>query len=217
MPAMDDIYLHEASYRGRAAIDKLSEVSVTLCGAGALGSLLADNLARQGVRQMTVIDFDRIEEHNAGTQLYGASDVGAKKVDVLRSHLFRSVGAEVTVYDRRLEERTVKKFLRGAQLVVDTFDNAAGRRLVTEYCRQNGIACLHLGMNADYGEVRWNEVYRVPADVVEGDVCDYPLARNLILLVVAAGSEALLNHILADRKENYAVTLRDLVISRQAY
>ena len=29
-------------------------------------------------------------------------------------------------------------------------------------------------------------VYQVPADVVEGDVCDYPLARNLILLVVAA-------------------------------
>ena len=202
---------------GRPAIEKLGQASITLCGAGALGSLLADNLARQGLRRLTIIDFDRVEQHNAGTQLYGESDVGAKKVDLLRTHLFRSVGAEVTVFDRRLDERTVKKFLRGARLVVDTFDNAASRRLVTDYCRQNQIDCLHLGMNADYGEVRWNEVYQVPGDVVEGDVCDYPLARNLILLVVAAGSEALLRYILDGQKENYAVTLRDLAISGQDY
>jgi molybdopterin/thiamine biosynthesis adenylyltransferase len=214
---MTDIYLHEASYRGRTAVEKLSHIAVTICGAGALGSLLADNLARQGIRQLTLIDFDRIEEHNAGTQLYGRSDVGAKKVDVLRNHLYRSVGVEAAVFDRRLDERSAKKFLRGARLVVDTFDNAASRRLVTDYCRQNGIDCLHLGMNADYGEVRWNEVYQVPADVVEGDVCDYPLARNLILLVVAAGSEAILRYALDNSKENYAVTLLDLVISRLDY
>ena len=214
---MSDIYLHEATYRGRPAVEKLGQQPIMICGAGALGSLLADNLARQGVRQLSLIDFDRIEQHNAGTQLYGESDVGAKKVDVLRNHLFRSVGVEATVVDRRLDERTIKKFLKGERLVVDTFDNAASRRLVTGYCLQNEIDCLHMGMNADYGEVRWNEVYQVPGDVVEGDVCDYPLARNLILLVVAAGSEALLRYILEGRKENYAVTLRDLVISRQDY
>jgi len=214
---MTDIYLHEANYRGRTAVEKLSHVAVTICGAGALGSLLADNLARQGIRQLTLIDFDRIEEHNAGTQLYGRSDVGAKKVDVLRNHLYRSVGVEAVVFDRRLDERNIKKFLRGARLVVDTFDNTASRRLVTDYCLQDGIDCLHLGMNADYGEVRWNEVYQVPADVVEGDVCDYPLARNLILLVVASGSEAILRYALDNSKENYAVTLRDLVISRLDY
>jgi len=214
---MTDIYLHEASYRGRAAVEKLGQYAVTICGAGALGSLLADNLARQGIRHLTLIDFDRIEEHNAGTQLYGASDVGAKKVNVLRSHLFRSVGVEAAVFDRRLDERNAKKFLRGAQLVVDTFDNAVSRRLVTDHCRQNEIDCLHLGMNADYGEVRWNEVYQVPGDVVEGDVCDYPLARNLILLVVAAGSEAVLRYVLDGHKENYTVTLRDLMISQSDY
>ena len=62
-----------------------------------------------------------------------------------------------------------------------------------------------------------HQVYQVPGDVVEGDVCDYPLARNLILLVVAAGSEALLRYILDGHKENYAVTLRDLAISGQDY
>lgn len=133
---MADIYLHEALYRGPEAVKKLGQINVTLCGAGALGSLLADNLARQGLQRLTVIDFDRIEQHNAGTQLYGQSDVGAKKVDVLKAHLFRAVGIELAVYDRRLDERSVKKFLRAADLVVDTFDNSISRQIVTDFCRQ---------------------------------------------------------------------------------
>lgn len=214
---MTNIYLHEAIYRGPEAIKKLGQIQITLCGAGALGSLLADNLARQGVRQLAVIDFDRIEQHNAGTQLYGQSDVGAKKVDVLKAQLFRSVGIELTVYDRRLDERNVKKFLRKAKLVVDTFDNSASRRLVTDFCREQRIDCLHLGMNADYGEVRWNDGYRVPQDVVEGDVCDYPLARNLILLLVVVGCETILRFALENEKENYSVTLRDLKINTEPF
>lgn len=214
---MTNVYLHEAIYRGPEVIAQLGQIHVTICGAGALGSLLADNLARQGVRQLAAVDFDRIEEHNAGTQLYGQSDVGAKKVDVLKAHLFRSVGIELTTYDRRVDERTVKKFLRGADLVVDTFDNSVSRRILTDYCRDQGVACLHLGMNADYGEVRWNDVYRVPQDVIEGDVCDYPLARNLILLLVTAGSEAILRHVVDGVQENYSVTLRDLKINIESF
>lgn len=211
---MTSVFLHEAVYRGQEAISKLSQRKIVLCGAGALGSLLADNLARQGVQQMTAIDFDRIEQHNAGTQLYGQSDIGAKKVDVLKAQLFRSVGIELNVFGQRLDHRNVKKFLRKADLVVDTFDNSASRRIVTDYCRENQKTCLHLGMNADYGEVRWNETYTVPKDVVEGDVCDYPLARNLILLLVASGSEAIIRFILDDLKNNYSVTLKDLKINQ---
>ncbi len=209
---MSDLYLHEGIYRGREAIQKLGQLQVTLCGAGALGSLLADNLARQGFRQLTAIDDDRVELHNVGTQLYRQEDVGAFKVDVLRGHCFRAAGVEIGTFNKRLTESSVHKFLRGASLVVDTFDNSASRRIVSEYCGQNGLACLHLGMNADFGEVHWNETYRVPKDVVAGDVCEYPLARNLILLVVAAGSEAILRYALETRKENYSITLKDLRI-----
>lgn len=212
---MTDIFTHEASYRGQEAIEKLGKAKVALCGAGALGSLLADNLLRQGLRRLTVIDFDRVEPHNAGTQLYGQSDVGAFKVDVLRAHCFRATGVEITVFAKRLDARNVKKFLRGVDLVLDTFDNAESRGIVTAYCDEAQVNCLHLGMNADYGEAHWNEGYRVPRDVVEGDVCDYPLARNLILLLVATGSEALLRFLLTGEKNNYSVTLRDFKINRE--
>ena len=213
---MADMYLHEAIYRGRKQIEALADRNLVVCGAGALGSLLTDNLTRQGFRTLTAVDFDRVELHNTGTQLYGRGDVGAFKVDVLKAHCFRSTGIEIGTIDRRLEERTVRKVLTGAEVVVDTLDNAESRRLVSEYCGEAGLECLHLGMNADFGEVHWNEGYRVPNDVVEGDVCDYPLARNLILILVAAGSEALLRFTLAGTKENYSITLRDLQINLEA-
>ena len=47
-----------------------------------------------GVQHLRVIDRDRVEEHNVSTQLYGVSDVGAWKVDVLRQRIFRATGAE---------------------------------------------------------------------------------------------------------------------------
>jgi molybdopterin/thiamine biosynthesis adenylyltransferase len=212
---MTDLLLHETIYRGREAIEKLGRARIAVCGAGALGSLLVDNLVRQGARQVAVADFDRVELHNAGSQLYGKGDVGAFKVDVLQAHCFRASGVEIEIYNKRLDERNASRFLKGANLVIDAFDNSASRRVVASYCLAEQVPCLHLGMNADYGEVRWNEVYRVPADVVAGDVCDYPLARNLILLVVAAGSEAVLRAIVEGRHENYAVTLRDLKISAE--
>ena len=89
---MADKFHHETIYRGADCITKLATVSLTVCGAGALGSLLADNLARQGFRRWKVIDRDRIEEHNVGTQLYGEAEVGAWKVEALRNRLFARRG-----------------------------------------------------------------------------------------------------------------------------
>lgn len=206
-----DKFHHEAIYRGADQVAKLAQQRLTLCGAGALGSHLADNLARQGFRDLRVIDRDRIEEHNVGTQLYGDSDVGAWKVEVLRQRLFRATGVEIDARRKELTDRTAKTLLQDGGLIIDSFDNSASRRLVQEQSRALAFPCVHVGLYADYGEVIWDERYRVPQDVA-GDVCDYPLARNLILLVVAVASEALIRFALAGVQEDFSVTLRDLAI-----
>lgn len=202
---------HEELYRDREQVERLGDIAVTLCGAGALGSNLADNLVRQGFRSLRVIDKDRVEEHNVSTQIYGEGDVGAWKSDVLKNRLFRNVGVEIEGISKELSERTARKFLKGADVVIDTFDNSASRRLVQTHARQQGLACLHVGLFADYGEVIWDDEYRVPSDV-GADVCDYPLARNLVLLTVAVAAETLVRHVLEGIRENRTITLRDFAI-----
>jgi molybdopterin/thiamine biosynthesis adenylyltransferase len=208
---MADKFHHEQLYRGAPALARLAATPVTLCGAGALGSHLADNLVRQGFTSLRVIDRDRVEEHNVSTQLYGLSDVGAWKVEVLRNRLFRAAGVEVEVVAKDLSERNARSLLKGAGLVLDTFDNSASRQLVQDHCRAQQVACLHVGLFADYAEVIWDEQYRVPADVA-GDVCDYPLARNLVLLAVALASETLVRFVLDGLRTNWSVTLRDFAV-----
>jgi molybdopterin/thiamine biosynthesis adenylyltransferase len=205
-------FLHEEIYRGAESVAKLAAPLVTICGAGALGSHLADNLARQGLRNIRVIDRDRVEEHNVSTQIYGAADVGAWKAEVLRNRLFRAVEIEVEAVTKELSERNARTLLKDSDIVIDTFDNSASRRQVQQQCRESGINCLHVGLYADYCEAIWDEHYRVPNDVA-GDVCEYPLARNLVLFAVALGSELVVRYVLTGKKQNFSGTLSDFAFS----
>ncbi|HEY9776071.1 MAG TPA: ThiF family adenylyltransferase [Planktothrix sp.] len=205
---------HETIYRGREFMQKLACAHIHICGAGALGSNLAVNLARIGVAHLTIIDMDRIEQTNIGTQVYSMDDVGARKADMLRNLIYRDVGADVEAHAGELTDKNVGKLLKDASLVVDTFDNSKSRKLVTDYCRSHSVACLHAGVNDEYGEVVWNDNYLVPSDGGI-EVCDYPLARNLILLVVATAGEALVRFITTGAKESYSITIGDLTITRE--
>ena len=202
---------HEELYRSAESVARLADFSVVLCGAGALGSNLADTLVRQGFSQLRVIDFDRVEQHNTSTQIYGADDIGAFKTDVLANRLFRSVGVEIDVVRKELQQRHARKFLRGADLVVDTFDNSQSRADVQDQCRDSNMACVHVGLFADYGEVVWDDQYRVPQDV-DGDVCDYPLARNLVTLSVSIAAETIVRFALTKQQQSWSVTLRDFAV-----
>lgn len=204
-------FIHENEYRGQNVVSQLAERQVVICGAGAIGSLLADNLVRQGFGKLRVIDRDRVDSHNVNTQLYGLSDVGSRKAEVLRNRLFRAVEIEIEAVSKELNERNAPKFLRNADVVVDAFDNSESRQLVQDFCRSSGTPCLHVGLFAGYGEIVWDEQYVVPKDAM-GDVCEYPLARNTVLLAVGVASEELVRFCVHDERRNLSLTIEDFAV-----
>lgn len=205
---------HEEIYRGKNLTEKLAKQSLTVCGAGALGSNLIDNLTRQGFNQIKVIDMDRVETHNLNTQIYSDSDVGALKVDALKNKVFRNIGAEIEAVNKKLESSNVKQLLKKSTLVLDCFDNNAARQCIQDEVRARKIPCLHVGLYEDYAEVVWDEKYRVPKDQAQGDVCDYPLARNIAMLATVVATEEILSFCLDSkpRYSNWSITLKDLAI-----
>jgi molybdopterin/thiamine biosynthesis adenylyltransferase len=58
----------------------LSEEQVTVIGVGAIGRNVALQLASIGLRRMTLIDFDRVDETNTTTQGYRHRELGVPKV-----------------------------------------------------------------------------------------------------------------------------------------
>lgn len=205
---------HEEQLRGEDLTNKLGSKHITICGCGTNGSNLLETLARQGFSKLRVIDMDRVEEHNLGPQIFEEGDIGQLKVAAAQNRIYRAVGVEVEAESKEVKKGTVKKLLRGTDLVIDCFDNRAGRLLLQEHCRSQNIPLLHTGVTGEYGEVVWDAEYMVPQDEGE-DNCDYPLARNLAMLVITAASEEVLDFCLKDapRQKSWAVTLGDMKIS----
>ena len=212
------IFFHEQLYRSSEAMAKFKDFSIVICGAGALGANLTETLARSGFQTLKVIDFDRIEEHNLSTQPYLRSDVGASKVKVLANTIYRAVGVQIQTDAKKLTGSTVKRSLRfesptdrTPHLVIDAFDNSVSRQLLQDFCRDHAIPCLHAGLAADYAEVIWNDQYRVPSDAND-DVCDYPLARKLVMLTVAIAAESTTAFAISGQHQSVTLTLKDLKI-----
>lgn len=198
----------EQLYRSLDLMQRVEDYPVTICGAGALGANLAETLARSGFRKLRVIDRDRVEETNLSTQPWSRGDIGGFKARILQNALYRALGTEIEAQATELTEANARKLLQGSALVVDCFDNSASRRLLT----QTGLETLHAGLSGDgCAEVIWNEQYRVPSDG-QDHVCDYPLARTLVLLTVAVTAELILQFLETGVRENRTITLRDLCV-----
>lgn len=205
------VFFHEQLYRSPQVMTQLRDVAVTICGGGALGANITENLARSGFARLKVIDRDRIEERNLSTQPYYKSDVGAFKAKMLSNALYRALGVVVDAQSKELTGENVAALLQGSALVIDAFDNSVARQVMTDYCAAANLPCLHVGLAGDYAEVIWNEVYRVPS-ATQDDVCDYPLARNLVMLAVAVTCEVVVNFVATKQRSSFTITLADLAI-----
>lgn len=205
------IFFHEQRYRTSEVMAQISDFAVTICGAGALGANIAESLARSGFGKLKVIDRDRIEERNLSTQPYYRSDIGAFKAKMLANSLYRALGVNTDAQSKELTSANAAQLLNRTSLVIDTFDNSVARQAVKDYCETAKLPCLHVGLGGDYGEVIWNELYRVPSPTND-DVCDYPLARNLVTLTVAVACEVMITFVATQQRQNFTITLGDLAI-----
>lgn len=208
-----NLFHHEQIYRGKETLAKIRNFPVVICGAGAIGSNLAENLVRQGFGNLAVIDKDRIEDRNINTQVWTKREIGMQKVAALKYRLYEITGMEVSGINKELKNKwkTIKKFLKGS-LIIDAFDNSKSRQLIKDAVEHLYPSnCLHIGFSGDYGEIIWNEDYRVPDDKGEDD-CDYPLARNLIMLLTGVASEVIVRFVVSREKRSYTITLEDFKI-----
>jgi molybdopterin/thiamine biosynthesis adenylyltransferase len=205
------IFYHEQLYRSGEVMRRVREQFVTVCGAGALGANIVESLARTGFNRLRVIDRDRVEERNLSTQPFYRSDVGAQKAKILANSLYRAVGVRVEARAEELTDRNARKLLAG--LVVDAFDNSRSRALVKAACEEAKLACLHVGLAGAYAEVIWNDSYRVPS-AAQDDICDYPLARNLVTLAASIACETLVRYVATRTQESFTITLEDFAVRR---
>ena len=64
-------------------MDRLSNLKVTLIGAGAIGSTTAVWLGKMGISNLSIFDDDLIQEHNWSNQMFTEADIGRPKGEAL--------------------------------------------------------------------------------------------------------------------------------------
>lgn len=84
-------------------------ISVTIIGAGSLGSWIALFLAKSGVKNITVYDKDMVDTHNPPNQVYGLADNGKLKVEALKERILRDCGIEITTINEFVSGETKLK------------------------------------------------------------------------------------------------------------
>jgi molybdopterin-synthase adenylyltransferase len=131
---------------------------IVFAGVGALGSnavVLCRNLAVQ----LVLVDFDRVESKNCLSQAYVKPSVGKNKAEALKLQLSNFWGIKAESFGVRLGEDNVATLCGAADLVVDAFDNAKSRRLLSAWAKNEGKPLVHAAVSADgmFGLVRWDE------------------------------------------------------------
>lgn len=204
---------HEIEYRTKDVIDQFHK-TILICGCGAIGSNIAVNLVRQGFSNVVLVDFDRIEEKNLGTQVYIEHDIGRLKSETLK-HILCDISSVVNVeaFTFKLTPQKIKKVTKNVDLIIDAFDNSESRQLLKDIGDSTKIPVIHGGLYEDYAEVFWNKDYIVPQKTLNTDICDYPLARNSILLLTAVLTEEIIKFITDKPTSNWSITLKDFNIS----
>ena len=151
--------------------------TVVVVGVGALGShavLFLRNVcaprSENGDRaRLRVIDFDRVERKNVGSQFHAKPSAGKPKVLALKQSMKFLFGTELDAIPHKLVNDNVHALLADADLVVDCLDNAASRHILQLYVRSHSLPCLHGALAADgsFGRIVWDEDFAIDAEASE--------------------------------------------------
>lgn len=105
---------------------------ISVIGAGGIGSFLTLALAKIGFQDISVWDFDTVEEHNLPNQYYRLSDVGKYKVESLQDIARDFAGLDITIFNRPASPESIKE-MRG--VVFSAVDSMAMRKIIFENVR----------------------------------------------------------------------------------
>ena len=111
---------------GEDNLDKIQQVKVLIFGIGGVGSWCAESLVRSGVRNLTIVDSDRICITNCNRQLMATSKtLGQVKVDALRNRLLEiNPNANIVCLQKIYEAETAESFhLEEYDYIVDAIDS----------------------------------------------------------------------------------------------
>lgn len=122
---MDIKFIRLATLVGDNVVSSLSSRHVMIFGVGGVGGYAAEAIARSGIKKITIVDFDTVNETNINRQLCALnSTIGLKKVEVMAKRLSDiNPDAEIVADTTRYTKDTREHFLsQKPDYIIDAID-----------------------------------------------------------------------------------------------
>ena len=159
---------------GDEGLEKLKNSSVIVFGVGGVGSFAAEAIARAGVGNLTIVDFDDVDITNINRQLPALhSTVGRYKVDVMKERILDinpniNIKAIREVYNKDTSDSILSEKY---DYVVDAIDMVTSKIHLIETCKNKGmdiISSMGMGNKLDPTKIEVTDIHKTT-------IC--PLAR----------------------------------------
>ena len=176
MAIQDAIFRRSELLLGNEAMENIAQKQVIIFGVGGVGSWCAESLVRSGIRQLTIVDSDRVCITNINRQLMATTKtVGQVKVDALKERLLAiNPSAEITALQKIFNEETAEEFsLDSYDYIIDAIDSLKDKvLLILMACRTKAKLFSSMGaaLKLDPTRIKVTEFWKVQGD---------PLARAL--------------------------------------
>lgn len=172
---MADIYARNKLLLGEENFSRLRGKTVAVFGLGGVGGTSAIALARSGIGNLILVDFDVVADSNLNRQiLFKAEDVGPPKTEVARKILLEVDSTlNIAIINEKVDEGFFKKHPLSCDVLIDAIDFVPGKLEIASYCQNMGTDLLmSLGMA---NRLDPTKVTITTLDNTSGD----PLARKI--------------------------------------
>lgn len=153
-PARREILRRTFDTWGPAAQNTIARLHVGIVGLGSVGCLVAEAIARMGVGRVTLIDPDRIEEHNLDRLLYGTvRDIGRLKVDAAAEAMKRNATAsniDITALPLSVHQRSAYEHALDCDIIFSCVDRPVARDVLNFVSQAHMIPIVDGGVAVEF-------------------------------------------------------------------
>lgn len=117
---------------------KLKNAKIGIAGLGGLGSNVAVSLARIGVGNLVLIDFDIVEKSNLNRQYYFLKHVGMHKTEALKEIILNinpSVSLEIKT--TKISKNNIIELFKDVDILVEALDDPKEKALLINIFLKN--------------------------------------------------------------------------------
>ena len=148
----------------------LERARIGVAGAGGLGSNCAMHLVRAGVKHLTVVDFDVVNESNLNRQFFFRDQIGQKKVEAVKENLLRiEPDADIRAVDMRLDASSAREIFADCGIVVEAFDAVDAKVMLVSAFASSGKKLVTASGLAGWGRSNAMKVRKMGNIVAIGD------------------------------------------------